>query len=393
MNRRWEDGIPALLAVALFILAELLRLFKGLSQYWGNIEIIVNALMLGIAIFFSAQERFSRQERSSSSRRVVWIISISLIALPMNVDVFGHAIRLEHLLADLWGWHSFWIACAVFQLLVLTPLGKEILAQFKLLLAQFTGFLKWGANLVASLGRILSHILDQILALIMSSSRRMVFITIFGFFLWACWLGTQIPGQNIRVLLADIGFLGKNLLVWLFYLLAALLVCLIPLVVRKAKEGLLNLDAKHLLAVIAIASVLAVSVFLLPFLLSIAGGLLVLVGLLIAFMKWAAKRDRIKFGPEGPSSRPENPGGGGLDEPSDCEEPSHSETSIRIGDLAILLVLFAVLPLAAVFLLALFTTAGQDLIAKNASDPSAWLDFWNSALGITNGLLQLFGII
>jgi len=311
----------------------------------------------------------------------------------MNVDVFGHAIRLEHLLADLWGWHSFWIACAVLQLLVLTPLGNELLTQFRLLLTQLTGFLEWGKNIAVSLGSILSHILDQILALITTSSRRMVFIIIFGFFLWACWLGIQISGQNIRVLLADIGFLGKNLLAWLYYLLAALLVCLIPPVVRKAKEGLLNLNAKHLLAVIAVTAVLAVSVFLLPFLLGITGGLLVLASLLITFMKWASKRDRMKFGPGDPDSRPESQRGGGLDKPSACKEPLSSETSIRMEDLAILLVLFAVLPLATVFLLALFTTAGQELISKGASDLSAWLDFWNSALGITNGLLQLFGII
>lgn len=390
MNSRWRDGIPALLAVALFALAEMLRLSKVLLQYWDNIEIISNALMLGIAIFFSAKVQFAEQEQSSSSRRVVWIILVSLIAFPMNVDVFGHAIRLERLLPDLWGWHSFWIICAVLQLLILTPLGKELLGQIKLMLAQLIGIMKWGKGITVTLGSILSVTVDYIFSFVKQSSKKMVFIITLGFFLWTSWLSTQVRGQDIRILLADISFIGKNLLVWIYYLFITFLVCLLPTVVRKTKEGLISLDRKHVMVVVAAATILVASVFLLPFMIGIVGALLVLISSLIAFVKWAVQKDKIKFDPK--NNSPESPESGDSKSEGTLADFSPSSDSIRMEDLAILLVLFVAVPLFLVFILALPTTAGQELISNGPLDLTAWLDFGKSVLEITNALLQLFSI-
>lgn len=379
-----RNGLPALLAVTLLVLAEALRFFKGLLPFWGNIEVISNALMLGIAIFFSARERLFEREESSSSRRVAWIISIPLIAACMNVDVFGHAIRLEHLLPDLWGYHAFWIACAVLQLLILTPLGEELLEQIRLLWEQLIGILSWGRDTVVRLGSIFSSLLDQILALIEQSSEKMIFIIILGFFLWACWLSTQVPGQDISVLLANVSFLGKNLLVWIYYLLITLLVCLLPSAVKKTKDGLLGLDAKHVIAAVAAISLLAVSAFLLPFLAGIAVAMLLLAGALIAFLKWTLKKDRMKFDLTGSSHEPLEGSGSG----EGGAPPSSTKTSIRMGDLSILLILFMVIPLFFVFILALPTTAGQELISKGPSDFTAWIDFGKSALDLISALVS-----
>lgn len=375
---KWKDGIAALLAVALLLLAEVLRFSEALSQNWESFEIICNALMLGIAIFFSARELSAGEGRPLPAHRVVWIEAVSLIAFPMNIDVFGHVIRLEQLPADLWGWHSLWIVCAILELLILTSLGNQLLTQVKALLAQLMGLLKWGRSIAAKLGSIISEIMDQSVALIKESNGKTLFTIIFGMFLWGRWLDTQLSGQDKRAMFADIGFWGRNLLFWTVYLLVMLLIWLFAPIGRKTREGIQKVEAKYVLAVVAIAVLFCVSALLLPFVWGAFNIILIMISLLIFIVKRAGKRDTEIFGDKN------GPFGSGKRSPA--------KKTVRMKDLIVLLILLVVLPLGTILLLALFTPAGIELISGKASDVAAWLNFWNSILEITNGLLQLFSL-
>lgn len=382
MNWIRKDGTPALLAVTLFLMTEILRLLGVLSQYWESFEIICNAMMLGIAIFFSAQELSSRKNQNSSAHRVIWIVAVSLLAFPMNIDVFGHVVRLEQLLTDLWGWHSLWIACAALQLLILTPLGMQLLTQFKLLLAQFIGFLKWGKGIAVTLGNILSWVANQIMALIKESNSKTLSTIVIGIFLWVCWLVIQLSGQNTRAMLADIGFWGKGFLFWPIYLLIVLLLFLFPFIAKKVKDALLSLNPKHVLAVVVVVAACMVSVFLLPFLQGVISITLILVSLLVAAMRWASKRDKAILDAKRADKSEDGKKGDSNESPT---------TTIKMGDLITLVLLFVIIPTATIFLLTLFTPAGKSLILGEASGLTAWLNFWTSLLETTNSLLQLFG--
>lgn len=383
------------MAVALFLLAEVLSFSEVISQNWESFEIICNALMLGIAVFFSARELSAATGQPVPAYRMVWIEAVSLIAFPMNIDVFGHVIRLEQLRTDLWGWHSLWIACAILEPVILTSLGKQLLSQVKSLLTQLLGFLKWCGSIAAKFGEVISGVVNQGGNLIDKSDSKTLFTIIFGMLLWICWLVTQLSGQDKRAVLADTDFWGKNLLFWVIYLLVMLLLRLFPLIVTKGKEGIQKAAAKYVLAVIAIAVLVGGAVLLLPFVYRIFSIVLIILGLLIFIVKWAGKRDKKMWAPEEPTA-PTQPAGsesGDENKPAAGKKPSPTQQTVRMGDLIGLLFLFVVLPLGTILFPAVLTPAGIEVVSGRASDAAAWLNFWNSILEITNGLLQLFRLI
>ena len=137
-NWRKRDGCLAFSAVLALLVVEALRL-RGVIPNVVEVEIICNIVMLAIAIaglFF-----LGHPPEKKIVSCVLGNMVVSLMATIMNIDVFGHAIRLTHLVEDLLSWHALWIGFAVLQLLVLSSSGK-------LLLKQISGILKWGKALL-----------------------------------------------------------------------------------------------------------------------------------------------------------------------------------------------------------------------------------------------------
>lgn len=210
--KEWKisDGIPTFLAVALLILLEAGRLSGLVSDsQLGRCEIICNAAMLlfvVIGLFF--QPLVSKEKPSLSIGRIAGIIGVSLISFPMNISVFGYKIRPEHWVSDLWGWHLFWIACAVLNLMLLSALGRFLLAQGKLLFTQFRGILRWAKQIVVILGSSFLDILDYI----RKSEKNILLTIIIGIFLWIACFVVLVIREGRPAVFADMRFWGKTLL-------------------------------------------------------------------------------------------------------------------------------------------------------------------------------------
>lgn len=359
MNWSRNNGVPAFLAVAALSAAEILRLSNVVPvRLWGETEIICNVVMLLIAaIGFFAQRRRSEAEKDTSAAGVAGNLAVPLTALIMNVDVFGHTIRRERLLSDLWGWHLFWICFAALQILLLSPLGK-------LLLAQLSGLFKWGKRIMATLGGTVSDALDFIKA----RSKEMLLTVTLGIILWALWLAIRVSGEDTLTLFADIGFWMENLMCWGAYLLVVLFIRLFPAITQKTRGALADLDGKYILVIIALAVMLTVSVLAeLPVLKAVSIALAVL-GLIFSALKWAAKRD----------------------ERLADKLKQFTKGGIRRKDILVLLLFFAVLPLTIIFMILPSTPAGRRLFSEGISDPASLLNLWSASLEVVNGFLQLF---
>lgn len=366
MSQRKAYGIPAFLAAGLLLLIEWLRLSGRISEgQLGNYEILCNAVMLLIAavgFFIFAQGTMEKPHRPVSC--IAGNLAVPLIAFPMNIDVFGHVIRRDHIGADLWGWHVLWIACAVLQLLILSPLGKK-------LLTQCTGFLKWGKVIIVTLGNAFSDT-----AVFIKGSNKKLFLTILaGFILWVLYLVKQVSDGGLSAIFTDMQFWLHSLLFWILYSLTALLIHLFPAVLCKAGIALLEMKPQNVLAVTAAAAVCAASFITGPLLLKAASGVFILLCLLTAIIKRALERDH----GERPSPPPSGQPGG--------EEPN---AAIRTKDLAVLFLVFAVIPLAVIFVLALPSPAGRNLFPEHISDLDAWLDFGKEAQNIAVSFLSAF---
>lgn len=358
MNWSRNNGVPAFLAVAALSAAEILRLSNVVPvRLWGETEIICNVVMLLIAaIGFFAQRRRSEAEKDTSAAGVAGNLAVPLTALIMNVDVFGHTIRRERLLSDLWGWHLFWICFATLQILLLSPLGK-------LLLAQLGGLLKWGKRIVVTLGGTVSDALDFIKA----RSKEMLLTVTLGIILWALWLAIRVSGEDTLALFADIGFWMENLMCWSAYLLVVLFIRLFPAIMQKTRGALADLNEKYVLATIALAVMLTVSVLAeLPVLKAVSIALAVL-GLIFSAVRRTAKRD------ESHTDKPEQLTKGG----------------IRRQDLLVLLLFFAVIPLISLFLLTPLYEAETELFPEGMGNLAAWLKFWDTALQVSGNILHM----
>lgn len=89
-------------------------------KFLKYVEFISNVAMVAVAVkaFFSSGE-FSMLG-GGKLRNTLENLTIPVLAFFMNIGVFGYIIRWDHLLEDLWGWHSWWMFCAVIQILFLS---------------------------------------------------------------------------------------------------------------------------------------------------------------------------------------------------------------------------------------------------------------------------------
>lgn len=357
-NWRKRDGCLALSAVLALLLVEVLRL-RGVIPNGVEVEIICNIVMLAIAVaglFF-----LGHPPENKIVSCVLGNMAVSLMATIMNIDVFGHAIRLAHLVDDLLNWHALWIGFAILQLLVLSSSGK-------LLLKQISGILKWGKGGIVLIG---ATILDTAKH-IKESDKRIRLIVIVGILLWAGYFGIQIRATDVQTVLFSVDFWQKSLLFWLIYLVITVLIYLLPAIQQKSKEALLKIDAKKVLAGIICAGV----VLILPFILKVISMAVALAGLLFTTVERAMKKDEDKETELKNLNENHNP----------------SQISIRRTDAAAAIIFFVVIPISLVFFIALATPEGKELLSEKISEATAWLEFGNEFLNVTNEFLDLFGL-
>ena len=74
------------------------------------------------------------------------------------------------------------------------------------------------------------------------------------------------------------------------------------------------------------------------------------------------------------------------------ENHNPSLISVRRTDAAAAIIFFVVIPISLVFFIALATPEGKTLLSERISEATAWLEFGNEFLNVTNELLNLFGL-
>lgn len=67
-------------------------------------EFLYNSIMFGIAVFCFFRARHTAEDNGAyDSYAILSNVAVSVVAVFMNIDVFGHTIRKEELWSDLWG--------------------------------------------------------------------------------------------------------------------------------------------------------------------------------------------------------------------------------------------------------------------------------------------------
>lgn len=357
-NWRKRDGCMAFSAVLVLLVVEVLCL-QGVIPNVVEVEIICNIVMLAIAVaglFF-----LGHPPEKKIVSCVLGNMAVSLMATIMNIDVFGHAIRLAHLVEDLLSWHALWIGFATLQLLVLSSSGK-------LLLKQIRGILKWGKSLIVLIGATILDMAKHI----KESDKRIRLIVIVGILLWTGYFGIQIHTTDAQTVLFSVDFWQKSLLFWLIYLVIAVLIYLLPAIQQKSKEALLKIDAKKVLTGVICVGV----VLILPFIFKVISMVVVLAGLLLNAVDRAMKNDEDKKVELSNLNENHNP----------------AQILIRRTDAAAAVIFFVVIPISLVFFIALATPEGKELLSEKISEATTWLEFGNEFLNVTNEFLDLFGL-
>ena len=84
------------------------------------------------------------------------------------------------------------------------------------------------------------------------------------------------------------------------------------------------------------------------------------------------------------------------DKETECSDPNEnhntSQISIRRTDAAAAVIFFVVIPISLVFFIALATPEGKEFLSGKISEATAWLEFGNEFLNVTNEFLDLFGL-
>lgn len=104
-------------AILVFLVTLVVDFFKTMpASQMARFELLCNGLMFIFAVFgFFRTRRFAVDNSINNPNTILSNVAIPIIALSMNIDVFGHTITREQLWNDLWGWHLCWVICVSYR--------------------------------------------------------------------------------------------------------------------------------------------------------------------------------------------------------------------------------------------------------------------------------------
>ncbi|MCM1118686.1 MAG: hypothetical protein NC543_04920 [bacterium] len=364
MKKIYREGSPAFLAAVLFIVVEGINILDIISSP-KHFEIFSNAIMIIIAIYgFLCIGIPAKNSGVGNLISILSNVAVSAIAFPMNIDVFKHVIHPDQILSDLWGWHTWWIFCAIVQILVLSRLGENLLELVEELLAG-------GKKAIKSFGDSISTLKKQIEEEIEKSDKGVVITILIGFIIWAIYFGAWIWDRGIYIALADKNFWWGSIKLWVGCIAICFLISIASPLLKKMKEAIKNMESKSLF-LFALFAVMTIIIFYTSSILQ--GGLGELLKILIyilsislicvrALKEWKKKSE------------------------SNCKEYDGDRMSPI--DKVFYAAVFYVIPLSIVFLLALFFYGGEEIINTNdLSDFTTWVELWGTVLNAVNDLLK-----
>lgn len=332
------------------------------QQYREGFEILSNAVMLLIAIIslfmIGLRPRINGNGALSS---ILGCIMIPVITFPMNIDVFEHTIQLEHILSDLWGWHLFWIAYAVVEVLVLSRLVQN-------LLSQIVALLKWVRRIISLLGKTLEDA-------VINSSKSIRLTVSAGLLLWGAYLGIQIHARDMASVFSDVETFRMSVWLWTAVIVVCLLIHIASQAFPKAGEAVQKMNGKIVLVVIIgvifflLNSVLPVLLQAIAMIILIS---LVPTGLLGLIIKGAGKAIRRPSDYGGSTQRTTDAGG------------------VEPKDLMVVLICFVGVPLFVLSGVTALSDEGKNIIdQQDLSDVSTYLNFISAALEVAKAMLDM----
>lgn len=392
MKRIKKSWLPTFASILLFILIEFIDICGLIpAGQRPGFEILANSTMilfvvLGFWIELSPLE--SDDKSKSRPKNIFGNVLISVIAFPMNIDIFGHTIQYDRLLPDLWGWHLFWLICGITQVLVLSELGKNLLQQIR-------GFLAWIKEITLPLGNTVTGIANAL----SKSNKFVLSVLALGLALWTGFLYFRFHGSNPKEVLTDGQFYWDNLKIWSVYIMIGLLIHSFQPVAQSIQNGIQKAKPEIILRDIAIMIVVIVTLYLSPTVKSIVEIFTTIVislssfPLLIIVIKNISKSKK-RTQPEQNTA------------PQDQEEAQqtlHTEiqektlkkpnNDINRSDLAFVLAVF-IIPTIIILFLGVFTSSDSPLnTTPDLSQITTWLNFLESAANVAKSILDFLGLL
>ena len=185
----------------------------------------------------------------------------------MNVNLFGYAVRRDHLLDDLWFGHIGWIICAIAQVLFLSGFAQYVLHQ----VLRFSGVAGCQMKRAAS----------AFVNAIKLSDKGVLLIFLTGAVFWGTYLGSQISGRGVQAAFSDAKILWGSVLLLLIWTMVGILLYVAPAVCKKSKWTIWGMDGKRIVIAIGIAAAVMLAVLIFA-LLTLNGGVWAVFTLLAA---------------------------------------------------------------------------------------------------------------
>lgn len=397
MKQTWKNWFPAVLAILVFLVVELIDLLGIVSpEQWDKFEQISNGVMFAIAVLgllgaFLDERAF----QADSGRKMVRILSnvaVPVIAFYMNISVFQHTIRLEHVWKDIWSIHILWLLCAAVQILLLSGLGGAILNVVR-------SFLNVVCSLLGETKKAAKRLRDAARDTINCAGNYMLCAVFVSFICWAVYIGAQIYINGAASIFAGTVVFSRSVWFWTASLLICLLVRIFPLAVQKAVEGVNNQKGEIVLGAIA-AIALAVLACVMPSFAKIIA-MLILIPLAAICMLWFIIRklsqpwrklgNRSQGGSSDTgNSSTGNSGTGNLGTGTPGEELPNGGLAIKYSDLAVVLLSFVV-PLVIILIITALQPEGRAILTtQDPLDIDTWLGFRDEVAEVAQKLLKLF---
>ncbi len=364
MKQKWKEWLPEILAVAIFMLVEIID-FTGVVPFQrrDKFELISNSAMFAVALYIFFRSEFSlRSDDECELKSICSNILVSAIAFPMNIGVFQHTIRREQFFADIWGVHLCWLLWMAVQILFLTKLGQALLTAAQ-------GFLDWIKEIIGHAGAVLTHVFEAFEKL----ERQKLLVLSFGSLSWIVYLGVRIHIVGTTAALSDSDFWWESIWVWAISLAICFLVQIFPEILRKAIDVLQKGNSGRVTAAAILFVLVTVMAVYPPFfktMLFLVISLFIPGVLLWNFVK---KISQIEI----------SAGDGD-------HEVSERRIGINLRDLRAVMFAFIFLPMTLLVLITAYLPDGRNIIVnKSLTDAATWIEFINAVAEVSKTILDL----
>lgn len=367
MTRLYKDGAPAICAVIFLVIVEGINVFVNVLSL-RELEIFSNTILLLIAVLgFFVADMPAKKNKEGNLANILGNVMVSVVAFPMNIEIFGHVIRLEQLWKDLWGWHLWWLSCAVMQVLFLSKLKEKWMEQTR-------AFLAWSKRTIKSLESPVLAIHKGIEEKIEDGDKGVIIMLIMSVVLWGIYFGGRAKDKGIYITLADGDFWWGSMKLWIGCIGICFLINIAAPLLSKMKEAIVNMDSKKVLALVTIIVLVIVMFSVSPILQGMLGGfletLILMLGIVSTYVKALRSRNR----------------------PVESDGENSNDEKMSPAVKKLLVFAFGVIPLSAVILTALFFLEGGEILSSQELSINTLIKLWEMITRAADELLKLFAI-